>query len=138
MSRQVATLILVCALTHGASALRVSSAWKKEAEKKHGRVAMLAVPALVALGASGVEEPVRWLSQQSVDAQAEFFSAVGVLEAATGLPRLGYNFTIKDGVDPGVYPPLGPASPPSDRVETLLGRIAMLVAAGMMVQGIFL
>lgn len=131
--RVVAMLFLAC----GAEAFKMTS-WKQEAEKKHGRTAMLAVPALLALGASGVEEPVRWLSQQPLDTQAEFFSAVGLVEAAFGLPRLGYGFTLKEGVQPGVYPPLSPPDNPQlDAAETNFGRIAMLVAAGMLAQTLF-
>ena len=134
-------LLLVCAPSFspsGAAAFKVGASWKKEAEKKHGRVAMLAVPALVAIGASGAaEEPVRWLSQQPVDAQALFFSAAGIVEAGTGLPRLGYNFTIKEGILPGVYTPFPPPGPRLDAAETLVGRVAMLVATAMLVQGVF-
>lgn len=126
-------LLLAC----GAKAFRVSASWKQETEKKHGRVAMLAVPALIALGAGGVEEPVRWLSQQPVDAQTEFFAAAGVLEAATALPRLGYNFTLKEGVIPGVYPPLGRPDSQIDQVETNVGRLAMITAASMLVESLF-
>ena len=99
---------------------------------------MLALPALVALGASGVEEPVRWLSQQPVDTQAEFFGAAGLVEAGLGLPRLDYGFTLKEGVEPGVYPPLAsPDNPQLDAAETNFGRIAMLMAAGMLAQTLF-
>lgn len=128
--------VLLLLLAGGTASLHVGSAWQKEAEKKHGRVAMLAVPALLALGAGGVEEPVRWLSQQSVDTQAVFFSASAVLEAATGLPRLGYGFALKPGVAPGIYPPLGPPTERADRIETALGRAAMLTAAAMLAAGV--
>jgi hypothetical protein len=132
--RVVAMLLLAC----GADAFHVSTSWKQEAEKKHGRVAMLAVPALIALGANGAEAPVRWLSQQPVETQTEFFAAAGLVEAALGLPRLGYNFTLKEGVEPGVYPPLAPPDNPQlDAAETDVGRIAMVVAAGAMAQTLF-
>lgn len=130
----VSMLLLVC----GANAFQVSASWKQEAEKKHGRVAMLALPALVALGANGVEQPVSWLSQQPVDVQAEFFATAGLVEAAFGLPRLDYGFTLKEGVEPGVYPPLtSPDSPQLDAAETTVGRVAMLVTAGMLAQTLF-
>lgn len=133
LQRFVAMLLLAC----GANAFRVRAPWKQEVEKKHGRVAMLAVPALIALGAGGVEEPVRWLSQQPIDAQAGFFAAAGVLEAATSLPRLEYNFTLKEGVVPGVYPPLGPPDTQIDQVETNVGRLAMITAASMLAENLF-
>ena len=127
-------LLLAC----GAGAFKVTTSWKQEAEKKHGRTAMLAVPALLALGASGVEEPVRWLSQQPVDTQAEFFAAACLVEAAFGLARLDYGFTLKEEVEPGVYPPLTPPDNPQlDAAETNVGRAAMLVATIMLVQTLF-
>lgn len=100
----------------------------REAEIKHGRVAMVAGGVLAALAARGVAHPATLLSECDEATQLVFFSLVGVAEAATYLPRLGDRFTLRDGVVPGVF---GATSPPATAAsaEDAAGRVAMLVVA---------
>ena len=112
-----------------AHSFTLSKASLVEYERKHARVAMLALPVLAALSNSGVEEPVKWLASQPTDVQLEVFSVAGVLEAAVTLPRFTGILDLKETVDPGRFPPLGPASKGADEAELAIGRVSMLVAA---------
>lgn len=96
-------------------------AYVRDAERKHGRVALLAIPTLVAI--STVDPaPASYLARQPVDTQVLFFSLVGILEAAS-LSRLGPKYSLR--VPPGTYPPLKPR-PSLDAIEDGAGRAAML------------
>lgn len=112
-------------------ALTLNTRALREYELKHGRVAMVAVPTLVGLSAAGVEEPVRWLSQQSSDVQLMTFSLAALLEAGATLPRFEGVLELKEGVEPGRFPPLGPpASKEIQLTELAIARASMLVAVG--------
>lgn len=102
----------------------------REYEKKHGRVAMAAVAALGALAGAGVDEPVKWLSQQPVSDQLTFFATSGVLEAAVTLPRFTGALQLRDDLEPGRVLPFAPKTVDerADRIEDAAGRTAMLVA----------
>ena len=123
-------LLLLCCVP-AAAAFSLSTAVLREYELKHGRVAMAALPTLAELSAAGVEEPVRWLSEQPADVQLVSFSTAALLEAGATLPRFEGLLGLKESVEPGRFPPLGPA--PSDEValaELAISRAAMLVALG--------
>ena len=105
-----------------------SDAFVREAEIKHGRVAMLAVPALAAIGAATGDDPVRFLSQQPLEVQAAVFAGAGTLEGVT-FARLGPRFSLKEGVVPGKLWDV-PHTAAAARAEDLAGRLAMLAAAG--------
>lgn len=111
-----------------AAALTLSTKALREYELKHARVAMAAASTLTAMTALGVEEPVKWLSQQPVDVQLTAFSTAAVLEAAATLPRFTGLLDLRDEIEPGVFPPLR-APPPESGLplaELLVGRSAML------------
>ena len=106
--------------------------WLKEAEKKHSRVALLALPTLFALKQSGVEDPVSWLSSQSISTQIDFFSTAGILEAGVSLPRFENRFELKKNLTPGNITGKILRSDfeiALDRFETGLGRMAMICTA---------
>lgn len=110
--------------------MKVSPRMMREYEKKHARVAMLSVATLGALSASGVADPVSWLSQEPIDHQIDFFAVASVVEAAVTLPRFGPGMTLRDGVVAGEF--FGNATrfdPRLDACEDAVGRVAMLVAA---------
>lgn len=114
----------------GYSAFTLSTHALREYELKHGRVAMAAVPTLVGLSAAGVDEPVRWLSQQSSDVQLMTFSLAALLEAGATLPRFEGLLELKEDVEPGRFPPLGPPSEEVQLAELAIARASMLVAFG--------
>lgn len=104
----------------------------REAEKKHGRVALLALPTLAALPLlTGDPEPASYLLRQPAEVQLTFFSAGGLLESCA-LARLGPGFSLKPGVVPGVVPPLRAPTPALDAAEDALGRGAMLATTAML------
>lgn len=99
----------------------------KEAEKKHARVAMLALPTLGAIAAATGDNPLPFLSHQDESVQLAFFSLAGVLEGFT-FARLGPNFSLQPGVAPGRYlDVLYDAA--AESVEVNVGRAAMLATA---------
>jgi hypothetical protein len=104
-----------------------SDGWVREAEKKHGRAAMLALPTLVALSAADPSaDPVKWLNSQPVDFQLEAYSLAAVLESFN-LRRLGKGFSLKEGVEPGRVWDSGKTIPPLLSLsEDIVGRFAML------------
>ena len=107
----------------------------RDAEKKHGRVALLAVPALASIGAMTGENPVTFLSSQPWATQAEFFAVCGAIEAFS-LSRLGPNFSLREGVTPGCFlKDNSTVSASVDDLETNAGRVAMLVAASWIALG---
>lgn len=105
-----------------------SSTWLREAEKKHARVALLAVPTLVAIGAATGDDPVGWLNQQPAATQLLFYATAGVLESYN-LRRFDAGFTLKPSEEPGKLLPVS-ASPEWDVAEDVAGRTAMVAAAG--------
>ena len=109
-----------------------SAEFVRDAEKKHGRVALLALPTLGAIYALTGDNPVTYLSKQPAALQAEFFSVATVLESLS-LRRFGPKFSLKDGIVPGNFAPL---TPPTDKkldsLEHASGRIAMLATAATM------
>ena len=113
------------------SALTLNAQALREYELKHGRVAMVALPTLLGLSTAGVEDPVRWLSQQSTDVQLMTFSVAAILEAGATLPRFEGLLDLKEDTEPGRFPPLGPpASAEIELVELAVSRASMLVAFG--------
>ena len=98
----------------------------KDAEIKHGRVALVSGAVLASLASAGIEHPTAALSQSPLDAQLMFFSAIGVAEAATYLPRLSYKFSLRDGVVPGELIPRVKAEPWLARLELNVSRVAMM------------
>ena len=109
----------------------VHTNWLKEAEKKHGRVAILSIPALIAISGSnhGID-PVPWLNSQPVDTQLFFYSTAGVFEAFN-LRRFGKGFTLKEGEVPGKLFNVT-ARPNLELVENVVGRAAMVISAGIL------
>lgn len=103
-----------------------SADFVRDAEKKHARVALLALPTLGAIYALTGDNPVPYLSKQPVALQAEFFSVATILESLS-LRRFGPRFSLKDGIVPGNFGPLPlPTNKKLDDLEDASGRIAML------------
>ena len=101
-----------------------SEGFVREAEKKHARTALLALPTLATIyGATG-HNPVTYLSEQSADVQAGFFVVAGLMETV-GLSRLAPGFGLADGVEPGNWG-VETVDPQLDELEDGLGRVAML------------
>lgn len=111
--------------------------WLREAEKKHARVALVALPSLAAIAAATHANPVPWLSAQPADVQLTFYAAAGIVESATSVPRVawGDGWTLRDGAVPGqLFSDTPPRTTPSvlDAAEDAAGRVAMLAVAGIM------
>ena len=106
----------------------------REAEKKHGRVALLAFPTLATIYALTGENPVPYLSNQPVSTQVEFFTGAALLESLS-LARLGPNFSLKDELVPGNFPPLSLPNKPADDFEDAAGRVAMLATTAVLSYG---
>ena len=129
-------LLPVLLLVDGTTALRSAVApankggrtFAREAEIKHGRVAMVSAGALALLANQGAEHPSMVLSSLPVVEQLGFFGAVGALEAAFYLPRVRYNMTEESGGLPGRTLAFAPVTPPPAAValEDAAGRLAML------------
>ena len=100
------------------------SPWLQEAEKKHGRVAMLAFPALVALNSVTGSDPVTWLNNQPIDTQLTAYSIAGTLECFN-LARIENGFNLKEGTVPGKLIPWD-VNPSLQVMEDITGRTAML------------
>ena len=124
--------LLCCAAS--TVALQLSPArldWLREAEKKHGRVAMAALPALATIASVTGEDPLPWLNSQPAASQLVFYSAAGLLETVN-LKRFGKGFTLKPGETPGRVIPFLNASENLQFVEDVSGRVAMLATAAML------
>lgn len=104
-----------------------SDAFVTDAEIKHGRVALVSGAMLAALASAGIEHPTVALSQCSIDTQLEFFSAIGLAEAATYLPRLSSMFSLRDDAVPGKLIPMVKAETWLTKTELNVTRVAMLV-----------
>ena len=102
--------------------------WLQEAEKKHGRVALVAAPSLALIAMSTGDDPVPWLNHQPVDAQLTFYSVAGLLESFN-LRRIDKGFTLKDGEEPGRLLPVKTYLPALNVVEDVAGRVAMVGVA---------
>lgn len=108
--------------------------WLLEAEKKHGRVAMIAVPTLARIAMTTGTDPVTWLNHQPIESQLIFYSVSGILETFN-LRRFGKGFTLKEDETPGKL--FKGATTPSlglEFVENNAGRIAMLAAFAILVK----
>jgi hypothetical protein len=105
-----------------------SNGWVKEAEKKHSRVALLAVPSLMTISAMTGDDPVQFLNNQPLATQLIFYSTAGALESLN-LKRFDKGFKLKDGEEPGKLLPLQ-ANERLHNVEDWAGRLAMLTATG--------
>lgn len=128
------TIQILCLLVSASHALVVpttppkvpSDAFVRDAEIKHGRVALVSGTVLASLASMGVEHPTAALSQCPIDAQLIFFSLIGMTEAVTYLPRLSSKFSLRDGVVPGELIPRVTAEPWLARFELNLSRVAMM------------
>ena len=107
----------------------------REAEIKHGRVAMTAAGVLAALAAHGVSNPTSALNDLPAHEQLLFFASVGALEAGTYLPRVRSFGRLADGVTPGRFLPADFPPPPTlaVRCEDAAGRLAMCCVLPFMV-----
>jgi hypothetical protein len=103
-----------------------------ESEIKHGRLAMLSLATFGAMSAAGVDDPVRFLSQQSAVDQAAFFAVATVVESVCSLPRLAAFGVLRDDVSPGSFVKDAARQPHelACLVEDAAGRLAMTVAFG--------
>jgi hypothetical protein len=110
---------------------RMDRGFVRESEFKHARVALLALPAFAALSMGGVDEPVKWLSEQPVDTQLSFFASASLVETFS-LARLGPNFSLKEGLVPGNVVGVSNCSDALIEFELLAGRTAMICAAYVM------
>lgn len=128
----VLKFVIVIAHTVGCSFAyrlpRLNNNFVRECEFKHARVAIVAAPTLAVMNVVGIDEPVRWLSEQPVDTQLTFFSSAALVEA-TSLARLGPDFTLKKGLEPGNY--FSNKTVDAD-LELISGRYFMLASAGIM------
>lgn len=103
-----------------------SDAFVTDAEIKHGRIALVSGAVLATLASVGIEHPTAALSQCSIDTQLDFFSAIGIAEAATYIPRLSSMFSLRDDAVPGKLIPGVNARPGLTRIELNVSRSAML------------
>lgn len=130
--RTIQTLLLVVSTSHAfivpsPSYPKIpSEAFVRDAEIKHGRVALVSGTVLASLASMGVEYPTAALSQCPIDAQLIFFSLIGMTEAVTYLPRLSSKFSLRDGVVPGELIPRVKAEPWLARFELNVSRVAMM------------
>ena len=101
----------------------------REAEIKHGRLALLALPTLAGISwVTGDPDPVSFLSRQPAEAQLSFFALAGVVESVS-LRRLDGKFSLREGVVPGRLLPVNGTHPSLTFAEDVAGRAAMAVAA---------
>lgn len=98
----------------------------RDAEIKHGRVALVSGAVLAGLASTGFEHPTSALAHASVDTQLFFFSAIGVAEAATYLPRMSSMLSLRDGIVPGELIPRISADPLLEEIELNASRAAMM------------
>ena len=114
---------------------KVDKNFVRDSEIKHGRTALLALPTMIAINAITGENPVTYLSSQSLDSQVNFFTAAGLVEAGY-LSRFGPNFTLKEGVEPGKL--VSNIVPDKNLVflEDVAGRAAMLGVSAYMLSNL--
>ena len=119
----------------GALTLNLSPKWIMEAEKKHGRIAMLALPTLGAISmANHGVDPVPWLNHQPPVTQISFYSGAGVLESLN-LRRFDKGFVLKKGQTPGNLLNMS-YSPGLDVIEDISGRAAMIGATALLLESL--
>lgn len=142
MTRLLGVILATSLTCFGADGLVMSTpsrpgSFVRDAEIKHGRVAMTSAAVLYWLSSQGFEHPTMVLSECDLMQQLSFFSTLGVIESATYLPRIDYGFRLKEGVVPGQVLPLT-SSPPPDAIkaEDFAGRIAMLSVVAFMLQDV--
>ena len=112
------------------------SKWLREAEKKHARIALLALPALSAITmANSGQDPVPWLNAQPAATQLIFYSVGGLFETLN-LKRFDKSFTLKAGEQPGKLLPIDAVPPTLDLLEDGAGRLAMLATFAMLVNSV--
>ena len=111
-----------------------SPSFIREAEIKHGRVAMTSAAVLSALSLTGFEHPATVLSECSSSDQLTFFSSIGILESIFYLPRLDYRFSLKKGAEPGQIFDIDPPNETNVLLEDVWGRIAMLGVASFILE----
>lgn len=130
--RTIAALLLVVSASHAFVAPPPlypkipSDAFVRDAEIKHGRIALVSGAVLVTLASAGIEHPTAALAQSSIETQIDFFSAIGIAEAATYIPRLSSMFSLRDGVVSGRLITGVNAKPELLRIELDVSRCAML------------
>ena len=112
-----------------------SAGFVRDAEKKHARVALLALPTLATIYMLTGENPVPYLSNQPSSTQVEFFAGTALLESLS-LSRIGPNFSLRNGVVPGNFPPLSLPNGPVDDFEDVTGRVAMLATFSILLYGV--
>ena len=110
-----------------------SKGFIKDAELKHGRVALVSGAVLAALSSAGVAHPTAALATMPLQDQLLFFSAIGVAEAATYLPRLDGMFSLKDTVFPGRLLPWASPTTGAREFELNTCRAVMLLVFAYMV-----
>ena len=123
------SVVIIISFLQTAACWKTDMTWLREAEKKHSRVALLALPTLFALKQSGIDDPVSFLSSQPVSTQIDFFAVSGVLEAGISLPRFENFFDLRKGLEPGNIINKNQKTQLDvdlDRSETGLGRLAMV------------
>ncbi len=109
--------------------------WFEEAEKKHGRVALLAVPTLYAIQSATGGDPIPWLNAQPYAVQTLFYTVAACAETLN-LKRLDKGFTLKDDEIPGKLIASVQPSPVLNTIENGAGRVAMLVATMMLLASV--
>lgn len=127
--------VAAMAASYGVTVSRARLDWLREAEKKHGRVALVALPVLASIASSTGEDPVPWLNSQPAATQLVFYSSAGLLETLN-LKRFDKGFTLKAGEVPGKVIPFLNASERIHAIEDLSGRAAMLVATSMLLSSV--
>lgn len=111
------------------------SKWVREAEKKHSRVALLALPTLATIASStDGADPVPFLNSQPATTQLIFYSVAGLVESAN-LRRLGKGFSLKEGEEPGKLLPIK-AGDTLNSLEDAVGRAAMLACTFFLVSSV--
>ena len=131
MHRSVCLLLLLRTATAAFFVDASNLAWMREAEKKHARAAMVALPSLMLIASATGEDPVPWLNAQPAATQLGFYAAVGTLEALN-LRRLDRGFALKPGEIPGRVLPWADADAALHTIEDEVGRVAMLATAGVL------
>lgn len=123
-------LFTLFACTHAFKVNPTLLTWMKEAEKKHSRAAMIALPSLALIAMTNGQDPVPWLNSQPISTQLSFYSAIGALESLN-LKRIKSGITLKEGEVPGkVFPWVKTPTPTLEFLEDTVGRTAMILVTG--------
>ena len=112
-----------------------SASWIQEAEKKHSRAALVALPTLISLSSVTDASSVSWLSEQPVEFQATAFAFAGFLEAFN-LRRLESGFSLKPEKTPGAVPTFHVWPSYLNTIEDCMGRVAMILTFVMLIPSI--